>query len=375
MNLTQGTTKAVCHYFKRSAVVTLILVTFISSGCKKQPLPGFGDSLDESPSSVQVIETSPPENAQNIDLNILIKSSFNAVIDTATINEKTFITREDTTVISGSFSFSDSIITFVPSQEFDRSKVITTTLSSEIADTQGNRMSQEYIWNFTTRSLTEEERTPPSVTATEPQNGATDIPLGTNILAQFSKQLNPETINSNTFYVQNENGSIVSGSVSYIDSTTTVKFNPAGLLRDGTEYTATITIDIEDLLRNSPAQNHTWTFTTKEIDRSPPFVVSTNPRDKERNVDDNIGITVTFNEPMDPATISTETFILYESRSTGYRRISGSVDYADHTAHFTPHQKLRDKENYIVFIYASVTDIAGNMLDERYRWNFVTEDD
>jgi hypothetical protein len=372
----KGVTKAVRYYFKRSAIATVILAIVITAGCKKQKSPSFADSVGENqvPQQVQVIETQPLDGSQNIELDIPIRASFNTAIDTSTINETTFIIRDDTTVITGSFSFSDSIITFIPSQEFDRSKVITTTLSSEIADTQGNRMSQEYMWNFTTRPLTVEERTPPSVTVTNPQNGATDIDFSTNITAKFSKKLNPKTINGSTFYLKNDNGSIVSGSVSYADSTATAKFNPSGLLQDGIEYTATITVDIEDLFEHSLEQNYSWTFTTKEIDRTPPRVISTNPQDNDENVDDDIQITATFSESMDPATINNETFVLYENRSTGFLQISGSVDYANNTARFIPDEDLRDREYYIAIISASVTDLAGNTLGERYRWNFVTED-
>ena len=368
--------KAVCYYFKGSAVTIAILAIIITAGCKEKQMPSFAESLDESPVpvQVQVIETQPVDNAQNIELHTPIQASFNTTIDTATINESTFIIREDTAVVAGTFSISDSIVTFTPSQEFDRSKIITSTLSPDIADTQGNRMGQEYVWDFTTRPLTEEERTPPSVTATTPQSDDTDVPLNTNILAQFSKKLNPETINSNTFYVQNDKGSIVSGSVSYADSTATAKFNPSVKLDEGVEYTATITTDIEDLFGHSPDQNHSWTFTTMVIDRIPPRVLSTNPRDNEENVDDDIQITATFNEAMDPATINDETFLLYINRSTGFQQVFGTVSYDSNTARFVPHEDLQDQGYYIAIISTSVTDLAGNELVERYRWNFVIED-
>ena len=368
--------KAVRYLNNKFIFAIGILAILITAGCKEQKLPSLAESLDGSPTpvQVQVVETQPLDDARDIELDTPIQVSFNTVIDSATVNESTFIIREDTAVVAGTFSISDSIITFIPAQEFDRSKVITSTLSPLIADTQGNNMDQEYAWNFTTRPLSEEERNPPSVTATKPRNGATDIDLNKNILVQFSKKLNPETINSNTFYVQNDNGSIVTGSVSYANTTATAKFNPSGALQDGTEFTATITVDIEDQFGHSPEQKYSWTFTTKVIDRTPPTVLFTNPRNNESNVDDDILITATFNEPMDPATINNETFILYESHSTGFLQVSGSVDYTNNTARFIPNVDLRDREYYIAVISASVTDLAGNELGERYRWNFVTED-
>lgn len=376
MHQKKGTDKGVHYYINRSAFAIAMLAIVITAGCKEQKSPSFSESLDEStvPVQIQVIETQPLDDAQDIELDTPIQASFNTVIDSATVNENTFIIREDTTLVNGTFSVSDSIITFIPAQAFDRNKVITSTLSSQIADTQGNSMGQEYVWNFTTRPLTEEERTPPSVTATTPQSGDIGVPLNTNILAQFSKKINPETINSNTFYIQNDNGSIISGSVSYADTTATAKFNPSDLLQDGTEFTATITADIEDQFGHSPDQKYSWTFTTKVIDRTPPRVLSTNPSNNAYNVDDDIQITATFNEPMDPATINKETFVLYENTSTGFQRVSGSVGYSNNIARFTPSKDLRDREYYIAVISASVTDLAGNELGERYRWNFLTED-
>ena len=366
--------KAVRHLNNKFIFAIGILAILITAGCKEQKLPSLAESLDRSPApvQVQVVETQPLDDARDIELDTPIQVSFNAVINSSTVNESTFIIREDTAVVAGTFSISDSIITFIPSQEYDRSKVITSTLSPDIADTQGNNMEQEYAWNFTTRPLNIEERTPPSVTATKPRNGATDIDLNKNILVQFSKKLNPETINGNTFYVQNDNGSIVTGSVSYAD--TTAKFNPSGALQDGTEFTATITVDIEDQFGHSPDQKYSWTFTTKVIDRTPPRVTSTKPRNNAYNVDDDIQITATFSEPIDPATINNESFVLYENRSTGFQQVAGSVRYDNNTARFIPNVDLHGLEYYIAVISASVTDLAGNELGERYRWNFVTED-
>lgn len=368
----QGAIKTICNYFKSILITTGALAILIAAGCNESQLPGLGESLEETPSPVQVIETHPPDNAQNVELNHQIQASFNTAIDSATINESTFIIREDTSTIAGSFSYSDSIVTFIPSKEFNRNKVINTTISSEIADTQGNSMAQDYEWSFATRPPTTEELTPPSVADTDPKHRAKDISISTNISARFSKALNPETINSNTFYLQS-NSSIVSGSVSYTDSTAT--FNPSGMLRNGTEYTATITSTIQDLFGNTLTDNYQWRFTTKERDRTSPRVLSTNPRDDDRNVEVDTEITATFNEAMDPATINDETFLLYERRRSGFRQISGSVSYSGNTARFTPNRNLRDKKDYVAAISASVTDLAGNSLTERYRWNFETEDD
>ncbi len=369
----QGAIKAIRFYFIRFTNATIIVGIFITAGCSDPQAPGFAESLKENQSPLRVIQTTPEDDAQNIELKTYIQAIFNTHLDPESIHESTLIIHEDTVLVKGSLVHNDSAITFFPAEELKRNTRITASISPDIADTLDNNINQEYEWSFTTRPPNEYEKTPPSVAETTPVKLAEDISLDANISARFSKTLNPETINSNTFYLKNTSNIIVPGSVNYTDSTAT--FNPSGFLNHNTTYTATITNDIEDLFGNSPNQNYNWTFTTKVIDRSPPHVISTNPRDNERNVDDDITITATFNEPMDPATIGKETFLLYQRHRGRFQQISGSVDYANQTARFTPYRDLRDEEDYIAVISSSVTDLAGNKLGETYRWGFETEDD
>lgn len=369
----QGATKAIRHHIKKTALSIIILLTIIAAGCSDTQLPGFTDSLDDNPSPIQVLETMPPEDAEGVALNTYIQAIFNTTIDPSSLTDSSLVIRQNNIIIEGSLSSRDSALTFYPANELQRNQTIIATISSAIADTQGNTMDQNFEWNFTTRPPTAEERTPPSIASTNPEHRAVDIPFNTNISARFSKALNPETINNSTFYLQNNNSSIVSGSVSYADSIAT--FIPSGSLQEAIEYRVTITNDIEDMFGNSPEQNYTWNFRTKEIDRDPPRIVSTNPKDNEHNVDDDITITATFNEPMDHETFNQETFRLYARYRWGFRQLSGSVSYAENTAQFTPHQDLREKEDYIAVIDESVTDLAGNKLGENYRWSFETEDD
>lgn len=355
----------------------LVLIVFITAsilnlGCSDPELPGLSESLNESTSSMQVIDTLPEDQEENIGLETPIQAIFSAPIDTNSINASSFIVREGSNDIAGSFSYLDSAATFIPEKTLTRDALIHTIITTQVADTDGNTMNQDYEWTFTTRPPTTYEATPPVVIAISPKAGASDIPVNAQIYASFSKALNPESINNNTFILQ-RGSTKTSGSVNYDDSTAV--FNPSGLLRHETTYTAIITNNIEDLFGNTLTENHNWSFTTKERDRKSPRILETFPRDNARNISTDVQITAIFNEPMDPATITDVTFQLYQRRRGGYRQISGSVDYADRTARFSPERNLRDEEDYVVVISASVTDLAGNALGETYRWSFKTEDD
>ncbi len=351
---------------------TCFLIIF-ATGCNDPNSPGLSDSLDKGNlTPLEVIETTPSDDAQDIELHTYVQAIFNTTLDPASITDSTFIIQEGSNTVEGSLSHRDSALTFYPSNRFQRNQTIIVTISSEIADTQGTTMNQNFEWSFNTRPPTVEERTPPTVTATDPPHGAVEVSPDTDITARFSKPLNAATVNSNTFVMRLDNANIT-GSVDYDDDAAV--FDPSDQLQEGKTYSVTVTEDVEDIYGNALTNTQNWNFTTKEPDRTPPQVINTNPKDDDDDVPVNIQVTATFNEAMAPATINRKTFTLYERHRGRYRQISGSVSYSGTTAQFNPSSNLRDDKDYIVIIRSDVTDLAGNALGDSYRWSFETDDD
>jgi len=100
--------------------------------------------------------------------------------------------------------------------------------------------------------------TTPTVTSTDPANGATGVAINKKISATFSEAMDPLTITNLTFTVAG-----VSGAVTY--SGVTATFTPTSNLAAGTTYTATITTGAKDLADNALAANYTWSFTTGAV--------------------------------------------------------------------------------------------------------------
>jgi hypothetical protein len=363
----QGAIKAIRFYFIRFAIATIILGIFITAGCNDPQAPGFAESLKENQSSLQVIQTTPEDDAQNVELNTYIQAIFNTHLDPESIHESTLIIHEDTVLVEGSLVYNDSTISFFPAEELKINTRITASISSEIVDSLGNSMSQDFEWSFTTREATTQEIIPPAVASTEPSPGTTEVSADINIHAYFNKALNPSTVNNNTFLVRTNNTS-VSGSVSYEDSVAT--FNPSENLQDGIVYTATITDGIRDTYGNAPNNNYNWNFITKDVDRTPPHVASTNPRDDEDDVSFDIRISATFSEKLDPATVNNNTFRLRSNNGS----ISGSVSYQDSTAVFSPSENLRDGTIFTATIINDIEDLSGNSPKNNYNWNFTTKE-
>jgi hypothetical protein len=96
----------------------------------------------------------------------------------------------------------------------------------------------------------------PTVTATNPASGATDVDVATVVTVTFSAPMNTETLNASTF-LQSGTSGIVSGSAN------TAEFKPAGALACGTSYTVTITTGARSLAGVPLAADHSWAFTTR----------------------------------------------------------------------------------------------------------------
>lgn len=102
-----------------------------------------------------------------------------------------------------------------------------------------------------------------------------------------------------------------------------------------------------------------------------PIVVSTNPADAATGVQLDQIITVTFNEAMNPATITPTSFTL---QGQGATLIAGTVSYTGSTASFTPSSALVPFTSYTGKVSTSVKDLTGNALQTDYMWTFRTQD-
>lgn len=93
------------------------------------------------------------------------------------------------------------------------------------------------------------------VVATNPPDGATNVPVTTLVGAYLGAEMNPATVTSQTFTIYG-----VSGTVAYAEQS--VVFSPSGNLDWDTTYMARITTGMEDIHGNSLDADYTWTFRT-----------------------------------------------------------------------------------------------------------------
>jgi hypothetical protein len=107
-----------------------------------------------------------------------------------------------------------------------------------------------------------------------------------------------------------------------------------------------------------------------DIPGEAPQVTSVDPYDQQAGVEPTATITVTFSEPLDPETVTTETLTLYE----GTTQVEVDIAYAGTSAVLTPRSPLSFETDYTVSATTAIKDQDGTPLSELSESTFTTRD-
>ncbi len=161
------------------------------------------------------------------------------------------------TAVTGAVAYVGKTATFTPTSNFPASTLFTATITTGAEDLAGNALTSNKVWTFTTGAAA--DTTAPTVTLTDPVNGAINVALSKSVQATFSEAMDPTKITTTTFTLTQGTTSVL-GTVTYAGLVAT--FTPTSNFATNTEYTATITTGAKDLAGNALASNKVWSFTT-----------------------------------------------------------------------------------------------------------------
>ncbi|MFH1145438.1 MAG: carboxypeptidase regulatory-like domain-containing protein [bacterium] len=143
---------------------------------------------------------------------------------------------------------------------------------------------------------TSTDSTAPIVQGSFPDSGATDVPVNIGAInIGFSRDINPSTITSSTFYVS-VGSTAINGSVEYRPLERQAFFIPKSALNPNTTYTINITTGAQSLTGVAVATAVSRIFTTGAADSAAPAVSFMNG--------DDYAIALTFSEPMNAAKVT-----------------------------------------------------------------------
>jgi hypothetical protein len=110
------------------------------------------------------------------------------------------------------------------------------------------------------------ERGAPSIVATTPVGGATEVAPNQKVTIVFSAAMDPATVNATTFTLE-QGTTATAGVVSSVGNMAT--FAPSDDLAAGVTFTATITTGAKGSDGQPLAGDHVWTFTTSACRQTP----------------------------------------------------------------------------------------------------------
>jgi len=308
----------------------------------------------EVPVPPSVTAVSPASGATNVSVGTNLTATFSEAMNASTLNTGTFLLMKGSASVAGSVTYSGNTATFNPNVNLDVNSTYTATVTTGARDLDGNGLSGNYTWSFTTGPS-------PIVVSTSPASGALNVSVTANVTATFNEAMNASTLNTGTFLLAKGSTS-VAGTVTYSNNTAT--FNPNASLDADSVYTATLTSGVRDADGNVLSGGYSWSFTTGPS----PIVVSTSPVNGGANVALNADITAVFSETMNASTIDADTFLLM----TGSATVAGTVTYSGTTATFNPSANLAADTVYTAKITTGAKDTDGNALASEYVWSFTT---
>jgi hypothetical protein len=333
-----------------------------------------------------VVSTNPLNAAVNVPINQKITAAFSEAMNATTVTAAgTFtvsVAGAGGAAVAGTVTYvaATNTATFTPTANLAPSTQYTATISTAAQNAAGDPLLSNFVWNFTAGKTA--NTTPPMVTVTLPNSGATGVPTNQKITAAFSKVMDPATITAAgtfTVAVAGVGGAAVPGTVSYAGSIAT--FTPSANLAPSAQFTATITNAAKDLTGNAlgaGAVPNPWSFMTGAgPNTTAPTITLVSPTNTEMNVVLNTAINATFSEAMDPVTITAPGTFTLAVAGAGGAAVSGNVTYdsVSHIATFTPAANLTATTQYTATITNVAKDLSGNALaagTTANPWSFTT---
>ncbi|MBK8397054.1 MAG: Ig-like domain-containing protein [Leptospiraceae bacterium] len=324
----------------------------------------FTTQADSSLPTVTLV--SPGNGDSNIATNANIFITFSKPMTAATLNTTNITLLNGVTPVTGTVStFGTTGAYFTPTTTLNHSTTYTINISTGVTDSIGNAIGSSYSATFTTAAATL-DTTPPTVTSSNPSNGATSVAVTQTILITFSKPIASATINSTNITLM-QGVTPIAGTVYAVGSNGAV-FQSSSSLAYNTAYTLTLTTGITDTVSTPNALTNTTISFTTILDVAP-TVSLVSPGSSATNVSPNTNIFITFSKSMMAATLNNTNITLLD----GATPVTGTVfTFGTTGAYFTPAATLGNSKTYTVNISTGVTDLNGVAMASSYSSTFTT---
>ena len=232
-------------------------------------------------------------------------------------------------------------------------------------DTDGDGISDKDEVDAETDPLNP-DTTPPQVAKVSPADGSVDVPENQAVSVVFNEPLLPKSVTPASFELRDDQGNPVAGVLKLVSGNTELLFTPDDLLQDYTLHSIRVS-GVRDVAGNPIAADFTSSYTTGNvIDTVKPFVADISPAGNTTGVPVNALVTVIMSEPIDPTTVTTDSFYLTDTSTN--QRVDGVISVsADKTSlSFVANAVLPVGRQHLVTLTSGITDLFGNPMNYTY---------
>jgi hypothetical protein len=266
--------------------------------------------------------------------------------------------------VAGSATLANDLrtITFKPAANLTASTGYTVNISG-FTDITGNAVTP-FTGQFSTNGTGVPDSTSPVITSTVPANNATGVATNATITLNYSKPIDPISVNASTIYIySHQTGYQIAGAFAVNNTATTssVVFTPAAPVPAGTvvEVSPSYNCCVRDYVGNDAGGGNFQFTTANTVDTTPPTVTSVTPANLTTGLGLNTVITLMLSKPLNPSTINSANFAVFDGPSRLNTIINYSSGYTSVT--LTP-EGLTPSSTIIVTATSAVQDLSGNAL-------------
>jgi hypothetical protein len=306
----------------------------------------------------------PGNGGSGVPINTSITLYVNSPVNPATAQGQVVVSQNGTAV-TGTISVKPGggAIVFTPDVPFANSATIQVFVQPAVTDTNGNPF-ESYSAQFAT--VVDYVNTAPQVLSVVP--GCCDNePTNSVVDVQFSKPIDPTTVNTGNFALYNCNGwcgwsnSLVATTISF-PSQSVIRLTPTSPLPVSSGFQIVIGTGIADLSANQYGGG-TWTFNTGTVfDSTQPSIAAIAPANNATNVGDNATIRFSFNKVMDTVSINPATVTITQgANALPYTESFSTLNGVTYVV-LTPLSPLPDNSDLTVSLTNGITDLVGQSL-------------
>ncbi|MEJ5311191.1 MAG: Ig-like domain-containing protein [Anaerolineae bacterium] len=356
----------------------VLLLALLSTSCQwltgtKEPVP-----LTPVPTLTQPPQASPtpaipyppprllyraPETGEAQALDAPIELVFDQPMDADSVAEAFAIEPS----VNGELEWADSrTLVFKPAEPLARDASYRVTVGATARNAEGTALADPVAFQFQTVGHL-------VVSEVQPAPDSADVAPDTSVTVVFNRPVVPLTAIGNQAALPNPLTFTppVQGTGEWLN-TSIYRFHPEGGFLPATVYTVRVA-GLSDTSGSPLAEDYTWTFTTQR-----PLLLRWTPGTEEQHIGPNAVISMTFNQPMDHASVEAAFMLSINDQPIAgtFRWSGGQTIIAEESMTFIPAAPLpRNVRPYAVLSNTAHARHSDVTLPQQYAWRFYTVND